>query len=73
MGGGTIPRWGGVGVPPHLPPPWKTLGVGCKLDFRFFSIVWHARKPAARGMASQHLGTFKRGYLKINEDTAGAY
>ena len=31
-----------------------------KLDFRFFSIVLHTRKPEPRGMASQHLQTFER-------------
>ena len=39
-------------------------GGSCKLDFRFFSIVRHAstqlRKPATRGIASQHLQTFER-------------
>ena len=38
---------------------------GFKLDFRFFSIVWHAskqrRKLATRGMGRQHLVTFERG------------
>ena len=49
-------------------------GRGCTLDFRFFSIVRHAsthlRKPATRGMASQHLRTFERGYLRVNKGSA---
>ena len=48
---------------------YPTRGGVCKLDFRFFSlIVRHAsnqlRKPATRGMASQHLRTIERGFLR---------
>ena len=40
-------------------------GLGCKLDFRFVSLLYGMpanifRKPATGGMASQHLQTFER-------------
>ena len=49
-----------------------TRGWGCKLDFfPLLSIVWHAskqrRKPATRGMASQHLRTFEIGLSQCSQ------
>ena len=38
------------------------VGSGCKLDFRFFLYCTahkQCKKPATRGMASQHLWTFE--------------
>ena len=51
-------------------------GRGCKLDFRFFSLLYGtpeniSRKPATGGMASQHLRTLERGVAQKKRNILG--